>query len=237
MSLLRVAVSICLAISVVVTKSAAQPTGPIPQPRLGMPLPKELPRRQKPVAKNNEPAASVEGDVYVVTRGGDTKRGAGQTVYLLIDEPSMRDSLAQRCRQYELTASAVGKAIVANKTDLSKLLGSSTVAGQADALLHRHEALQQEAAYNRIQLVVSVRDFLKDRPVDEVGTGPNGHYRFEMLRPGRYVLFSEWSIGDEPHQWWAPVALTGGKPLARDLDGSVDADPSSFCSRSYFGGE
>jgi hypothetical protein len=42
-------------------------------------------------------AASLEGDVYLVMRSGDTKRAAGNTVYLIRDSDSLQRALGDAC--------------------------------------------------------------------------------------------------------------------------------------------
>jgi hypothetical protein len=41
--------------------------------------------------------AAIEGDVYLVTEAGDTKRGAGRTILLLRDAGGLLDTLVARC--------------------------------------------------------------------------------------------------------------------------------------------
>jgi hypothetical protein len=74
-----------------------------------------------------------------------------------------------------------------------------------------------------------IRALLVANKVAEVGTGINAHYKFEGVRPGRYVLFGEWDIGDESNQWWAPIELASGRRLVLDLNNAVEAADSVYC--------
>lgn len=59
-------------------------------------------------------------------------------------------------------------------------------------------------------------------------TGINAHYRFEGVRPGRYVLWAETTIGDNAYTWWAPVVVAGDS-VSADLDNSTEARATLYC--------
>jgi hypothetical protein len=65
--------------------------------------------------------------------------------------------------------------------------------------------------------------------VDTVGTGSNAHYRFSGVKPGRYLLVSDFPTTGRHYAWLVPVDVTSGQAIRRDLDGSVENGTQLYC--------
>jgi hypothetical protein len=59
-------------------------------------------------------------------------------------------------------------------------------------------------------------------------TGINAHYRFDRVPAGRYILWAETRIGDNPYTWWAPIVV-GGDSVSVDLDNSTEGRAALYC--------
>jgi hypothetical protein len=186
----------------------------------------------------------VEGDVYLVMKNGDTKRGAGRTISLLRDTPQLRIALDSACSRYHSTWRAlrdsldtVHKTIVdsreaAHKALLSRISDPSLAKRWQQLSRHSiayHDTVTSHQLVLQATTEVQVRTILRSATADTVGTGMNAHYTFARVRAGTYILFGEWTIGDNHYQWWAPITVVAGKPLQRDLDNSVEADDKVYC--------
>src|SRR6266516_5538296 len=143
--------------------------------------------------------ATVEGDVYLVTQGGDVKRGAGNTVRLLPGQGPMHAALAKVCRDY-FAAKDRGF------DDSTKVLDFIT--GSLPALAR--------LTHDRIDSI------LVSFTVAASPTGINAHYRFGRVNPGHYLLWAETQIGDNRYTWWAPIVVRPqAGSVSKDLDNSV----------------
>ena len=180
-----------LGTAVLVDRAAAQPPTAIRPPTLGMPVPKPTAKRVRPAPGKNELAAGVEGDLYLVTPVGETLRGAGQHVVLMLDEPSLRDSVAEFCRRYDSTATEIGKRYVASRGTFDPGGGSTQrFIGAVEA----QEDARSATESNWRVLFRRARSLYEGARVDEVKTGVEGRYRLDNLRPGTYLLFAEWTV-------------------------------------------
>jgi hypothetical protein len=59
-------------------------------------------------------------------------------------------------------------------------------------------------------------------------TGINAHYRFDRVPAGRYILWAETRIGDNPYTWWAPIGVAGDS-VSVDLDNSTEGRAALYC--------
>ena len=209
---------------------AAQPPGPVPPPRIGMPIVKQPAKRPRPLAGTGDPSATLRGEIYVVTPSGRTLRGAAVKVSLLVDEPALRDSVAPICRDYERTAAALGAEIAANSPDAQTAAGGIRDFQEKRARFGRQEELRGEAAANGLRFFWRIIPLIKMHQADEASADANGQYRFEGLRGGRYLIFADWSIDGVSHRWWKPVTLVGGQTSIQDLDRQSEGGPHTFCS-------
>lgn len=174
------------------------------------------------------PAGSVSGDVYLVMQNGDTKRGAGVTVYLLRDTKDLerwRDTL---CPQRALASIKLQmshlstmvsryKAMEANSRTKTDLYAKQQAASEAQLDSFSRETNRQR------------RESLAAALIDTVGTGMEARYQFAKVVPGQYVLFAEWAIADTPYAWWAKVEVLPGQSVKRDLDNSAEKGGALYC--------
>lgn len=153
-----------------------------------------------PLLAQAPPRGSIEGDVYLLTRGGDTKKGAGLTVHLLrFANAGQIDKTAAPCAAYQADAKEF--------RDQQLSLGSDASTPEAQRYLRQR----------REMAVSQVRDVLTSRTVAEASSGMNAHYRFSGLRAGVYALWAEMSLGTNDYAWFVPVVLKAGQARALTL--------------------
>ncbi len=124
--------------------------------------------------------------------------------------------------------------------DVKRRAGNTVLLlGPADSVLAMRGRIC--AAYGQ-QLVASARQ--GGNPPDVVGqldtallrltvasskTGINAHYHFDRVPAGKYILWAETMIGDNNYTWWAPVLVTDGDSVSKDLDNSTEAHVAVYC--------
>jgi hypothetical protein len=172
-------------------------------------------------------AAIVEGDVYLVMQSGDTKRGAGRTVFLLRDaDGSLRDRppcfRGGRIRELE-----DWKAALTDTETMSRAgrRGMPTIPEIVDRQWRIKKLLEDQRDSAQYDIIRSIAIWM----VDSAGTGMNAHYHLRISRPGKYVLFSSWTIVDREYVWWAPITVAAGGAYVKDLDNSVASDNADTC--------
>lgn len=208
----------------------AQPTQAIRPPTLGAPVAPRI-RLEKPLASKGTLGAAVEGDLYFVAADGVTKRGAGQAVWLLLDLPSLKDSLGTSCRGWQDAAGQISRAAYENNRSIAQAQAQSI--GDPEhlrRLLDERRSLQRRTADLQNSFGRRLRELLEDFHVDDAVADVNGHFRFTGLRPGPYMLFADWKVDTTTHQWWSKVRLFAGETRKKDLDVSSQVEPSRLCS-------
>ena len=164
--------------------------------------------------------ATVEGDIYLVMQSGDTKPGAGRTVYLLADTPEFRARHDQICTSHQArheVARAADSAEFERRSDLIRT--RQTLPSTMPDAARRERAAAIDSVTSLIATVIRA----------QVPSGMAAHYRLEGVVPGRYILFSEWKIGNEDYQWWSPIVLTPAQAMRHDLDNSTEAGGKVYC--------
>jgi hypothetical protein len=189
-------------------------------------------------------SARVEGDVYLVMKSGDTKAGAGRTVYLLRDTQGLRDSLTSVCAEYtklrlsqsdsaRVVKQALSDSRAAAFTEMMDDLLNPLKLDAWHAIIDRQKRAPAEDSILEkrtwIRAADAIHAVIARSILDTVGTGMNAHYVFTVTKPGEYIVFSEWEIFDNAYRWWAPINLSPGQLLKRDLDNSAQADLRLFC--------
>jgi hypothetical protein len=179
----------------------------------------QRPRRQA--------GSTVEGDVYLLMKSGDTKKGAGLTIFLRPQTDDLIAELRAICAKYERMITSTRFFLIGCCSCKDPPLpGGPEITRYVDALVDSAERLH---AAQKPSAARSIRAKVTARPGLETGTGMNAHYKFEKVPPGEYFLFGEWKIGDNNYQWWAPIELLPGTVLKKDLDNSVEADGLASC--------
>lgn len=210
-------------------------------------LPSHASAQKQATARGPAPATArggVEGDVYLMMKSGDTKRGAGRAISLLRDTPHLRSALDSTCFTYrtiwkavrdslDAVHKAIGAAADGALKEMSKNAGDRAAFERWNALSGHNiayfDTLAQHQRVIEAVTMVQVRQALVSATVDTVSAGMNAHFMFARVPAGTYILFGEWKIGDNDYQWWAPVSVVASKTLRRDLDNSVEADNRVFC--------
>jgi hypothetical protein len=153
-----------------------------------------------PACNGKRKTASVSGDVFLLMQNGDVKRGAGNTVLVLGPADSVLAVRGRICAEY-------GQQLIAAARQ-----GNAT----SDEALASHMMTQLETSLVHLAVASSK-------------TGINAHYRIERVPPGRYILWAQTVIGDNPYTWWAPVVTPGGDSVSKDLDNSTEAHAAVYC--------
>jgi len=141
--------------------------------------------------------ATVEGDVYLMTKAGDTRRGAGRVVLLLSDDDGLLKSrVLVPCANALVRTNELTRWEAA-LLDTEKLIrnGRPGLPDIYDVLSREQRIVRGIAAIN-IEMRDSIMRVIAKSIVDSAGSGMNAHYRFSIAKPGRYVAFSDWSLGD-----------------------------------------
>lgn len=155
------------------------------------------------IAQSRRSSVAVEGDVYLVMQSGDTKKGAGRTVYAIPSSDSLRAVLQSACTTHRTANGQLADSLLAamrrqndalrrqaENLSASEPRLAERLAAQAVDSLSRALKVEPQAAV----------DFLIERVgklrVAEANSGMNAHFRFSSLAPGPYVLASTWRIGD-----------------------------------------
>lgn len=172
-------------------------------------------------------AGSIEGDVYLVMKSGDTKKGAGRTIYLVRDSDSLHQRLLRICAEPAPVDSIDRRAAVLHDSALAAIRARNPQLMKQLAIRERATVLSRDSV--KIRRIAAFRLEVLAAAVDSVGTGMNAHYRFSRVSPGKFILFAEWTIADNAYQWWSPIVLAAGQSMTRDLDNSSEANNNLYC--------
>lgn len=149
---------------------------------------------------------AIEGDVYLLTQGGDIKKGAATTVGL-VPRTRVKGGWDSMCLRYDAVWTASSKRDSVERSAVSdpseRLAVSRRILARIDSLLIETNELKIK---NMIKLGVSTP------------TGMNAHYRFGAVKPGRYVLFSSMRLAGKLMTWVVPVMIRPGARSMFDLD-------------------
>jgi hypothetical protein len=160
--------------------------------------------------------ARLQGDVYLVMKSGDVKRGAGNVVHLLADRETLSQDMSRVC-----------------ETELRHLLSVRHRSGPASEhhLMMPVDPSQVTDSALLIRLVsrAAMEAVLTGATMATSPTGVEGHYQFDSLRAGRYVLWATTDIGAHHYTWWAGILVAAGDSLRHDLDNASEADARINC--------
>jgi hypothetical protein len=162
--------------------------------------------------------ASVEGDLYLLMKSGDTKKGAGLTVYLLRDTETLHTQWAAACTMSRTALDSLGRQETAIYDSItSGKVRKKRLSELSSRLLPLSR--QKDSLYSRAKAAVRVA--LAQASYRTEGTGINAHFRFTGVPAGKYILFAEWQLGSSDYRWWVPISLSEGQSLHKDLDTST----------------
>lgn len=153
-------------------------------------------------------AASIEGDVYLLNKLGEIKKGAAGTVALARPGAKLEEVYRAACQQQAAEKKAYLDEFKARPKPATTDPDVMLKAMDADiARVAKHENAKRD------QLLTTLIEASLKAP-----TGMNAHYTFKRVPPGSYYLLSLMHLGDLSYAWIVPVTLKGGQALQSDLD-------------------
>jgi len=182
-----------------------------------------------PIPPQSAKPASVEGDAYLVMKGGDTKRGPGQTIYLIPDTDSLQAAIGAVCERFKAEEMRWAARVVAAQDSAKRITGDSLSDTQVLYLTEQEALLRRQVDRMNRGVKDSINLVLVRHMIDTTGTGRAAHYRFAKVPPGRYMLFGSFDIGDHSYRWAAPITLAPGDSAKRDLDSSAEESARLYC--------
>lgn len=187
----------------------------------------------------------ITGDVYLVMQSGDTKRGSGRQVYLIQSPDSIEQEIRSICASVGLEAKHAGQQGAALLKEASELadkaqeaMATRTRMGLAFAQSTLNSAEKSTASARELgRRATLLRDStlfligltISRAAIDSASAGINAHYRFDDVPPGRYALYSQWTIGENDYRWWVPISVQSGDSIRRDLDNRFEAKAAVTC--------
>lgn len=185
--------------------------------------------------------ATIQGDVYLVMKSGEVKRGAGNTVYLV----EASDSAIARARG---VCTSLGDAVIGatrwadslGPNEIRKrfveqlaesMRGGTPVQDASGAFLKRRVSLGDTLrSLQRLADDSQVVKVLRAATVAQAPTGVDARYAFYDVRPGSYLLFSRTEIAGHEYHWSARATVKSGEMVSRDLDNAAaDFGDVLFC--------
>lgn len=180
-----------------------------------------------PCSAQSSKTATIEGDLYVLTVGGDVKKGAANTVYLLRRDSASLAPMIATCQRAKLSdvRAAAGDSIAAimlRAIRVAPRAGFDTVARNAtvSASVERSKAASEYADL-KVQAARAA--------VQTSGTGMAAHYKLSAVPFGQYLLFAEMQLENRRYRWWTSIDVTTPGPITRDLDNSQLGDDDMIC--------
>lgn len=184
------------------------------------------PRSQGSPAVSGSRLGRIEGDLYLVTKSGDVKRGAANEVALFKFRFVKGDEFRRFCAEQKarILEAHPGFAIDSfevllgtGKAVAAKAMLDAAGVSLAKSMTVRQQAIEEEAA------------FLQTLADQTAPTGINGHYVFERVPPGKYFLFATMSLGDQYYHLQEIVQVNAGAKASKDLDNSVSYRAAGYC--------
>jgi hypothetical protein len=156
----------------------------------------------------DKPAAavpgSIKGDVYLMMQSGDTKRGAGQTVYLVQDSDSLRAEIGRLCTKHAARLKARLDTLEANPQRWLKVPMTNA---EVDALDAGNANIKARGLIDDAATIDAINRAIVRRALDTTGSGMNAHYEFPRVPPGGYLLLAPWDIAEHRYRFAVPVTV------------------------------
>jgi len=153
-----------------------------------------------------------------------TKRATGRTIYLVRHSAAMDSARVGICKtsliRHQVLLAQLQKLVDSAKAD------PANGAGFRD----RGATILAESASRDSVAVAGINDVYMRAAIDTAGTGISGHYVFASVPRGDYFVFGEWAIGAKHYRWLAPVKMSSGHIVRRDLDNSVESGAGVYCN-------
>jgi hypothetical protein len=168
-------------------------------------------------------AGSIEGDIYLLNKQGEVKKGAAGRVGLALPGPRLEAIYRAACSAQhaeELSFLAEQRAIPKPSIDDPGVRIEAINAG-VDRMTAQ-ENMQRE------KMFATLIDAGLSSP-----TGINAHFSFSKVPPGTYYLLSVMRLGDLAYGWVVPVTVKARQSLHIDLDNnSAQLITSNFSFRN-----
>jgi hypothetical protein len=166
-------------------------------------------------------SAQVQGDVYLLTQGGEVRPGAATDVWIIPVREGVGEEWGTICRrQAEESPLLPAHRRVAELEEAQlDLVKESAPPKQIlrelralrDLILDSLPEVTKTQSASRVAWVQSLA--LASSP-----TGMDAHFSFAGVPPGEYWLFAEMRLLEASHFWLVPVRLVDGEALITDLD-------------------
>jgi hypothetical protein len=176
----------------------------------------------------SQTAGSIEGDIYLVTKNGDVKKGAGNKVHLLKDTPTFRTNLDSICSEYRKNTQVYEASL-----EIIRLSAKLNAGRMMDSLAKASADEAKATIPKKIELEARFEDLIRPEILASVSTGMEAHYKLSAVPAGKYLLFATTTIGDTPYDWWAAATVHPRESLHIDLDNSVIDANGAACNRHY----
>lgn len=164
---------------------------------------------QAPAAAPHDSTASIAGDAFLTFENGDVRRIAGTPVWLVEADSATR--AVARCH------GADGLDSASNAATLAVIHPERSDKRSRDERMKAMNAASLASVRAKDSIVLSIRSDLVRAAVDSGSTSVDGHYTFTNVRPGRYAVFSEATIGSSVYAWLVPMTAASGA-TTRDLN-------------------
>jgi hypothetical protein len=182
--------------------------------------------------------ATLRGDVYLVTRGGEVRQGAANEVALIPRSPDIVEGWVDMCARQREAHQQWESGQDAKRKELEALVQR---AQGADEEITARRILQDHLSNTLAELGARIREdaaargqWIMSVAVTRGPTGMQAHYRVQVP-PGDYWVFAEMRLGEEVNRWLVPVALTSGAESRVDLDNNNLLGPRMFnCDHNPF---
>ena len=153
-------------------------------------------------------SASIDGDVYLLNKLGEVKKGAAGTVGLALPGPRLEAIYRAACAAQhaeETSFLAEQRAVPKPSTD--------DPAAHIEAINAGVDRMTAQENMQREKMFATLIDAGLTSP-----TGINAHFSFSKVPPGTYYLLSVMHLGDLAYGWVVPVTVKARQTLRIDLD-------------------
>lgn len=168
----------------------------------------------------------IEGDVYLVTKAGDTKKGAGLIVQLVRRDDTLQVRLDAICAAFRAKDTVYTRIWEQFRAQLN---GPAARVDRWPISADSSVRIRYAIAAAQSSMEAAIRAEVSQRTVASAPTGMSAHYRLSDISAGEYVVTAEWSIGETRYVWWSPVRLRDQQVLRLDLDNSNEAGGRVYC--------
>jgi hypothetical protein len=182
--------------------------------------------------------ATLRGDVYLVTRGGEVRQGAANEVALIPRSPDIEEGWVDMCARQREAFQQWDSGQDAKRKELEALVQR---AQGADEEIAARRLLQNHLGNTLAELGARIREeaaaraqWIRSAAETRGSTGMQAHYQVQVA-PGDYWVFAEMRLGEEVNRWLVPIALTSGAESRVDLDNNNLLGPTMFgCDHNPF---